>query len=85
MKKEKYSMKEELKEELRSTTQNVKPEDLNMDETVDDKYTSSVFEKFKNGQTKKRLVYLVRNFVYGFWRALHSKYGNTWHSFCCAE
>lgn len=52
MKKEKYSMKEELKEELRSTTQNVKPEDLDMDETVDDKYTSSVFEKFKNGQTK---------------------------------
>lgn len=46
----KYSLKEEIKEELADTVQNkYKIEDLEFDESIDDKYTSSVFNKYKNG------------------------------------
>lgn len=46
----KYSFKEEIKEELADSVQNkYKSEDLEFDECIDDKYTSSVFNKYKNG------------------------------------
>ena len=46
----KYSLKEEIKEELADSVQNkYKIEDLEFDESIDDKYTSSVFNKYKNG------------------------------------
>ena len=46
----KYSLKEEIKEELADSVQNkYKIEDLEFDESIDDKYTSTVFNKYKNG------------------------------------
>lgn len=51
MKKNKISVKEELKEELREAGNiNYNPEDLILDENIDDKYTSSVFNKVKNNK-----------------------------------
>lgn len=53
MGKEKYSLKEELKEELReSSNLGIRPEDLEIDKNIDDKYTSSALDRYKNGHTK---------------------------------
>ena len=47
---EKYSLKDEIKEELReSSSSTIRPEDLEIDKNIDDKYTSSVLDRYKNG------------------------------------
>ena len=52
---EKYRLRDEAKEELRdSIPKNIKPEDLEIDEHIDDKYTSSVFARYKNGESKNK-------------------------------
>lgn len=52
---EKYKLRDEAKEELRdSIPNNIKPEDLEIDEHIDDKYTSSVFARYKNGNSKNK-------------------------------
>ena len=47
----KYSLKEELKNELDdiNANSNTKDKDLEFDKNIDDKYTSSVFSRYKNG------------------------------------
>lgn len=45
----KYSFKEEIEELADSVQNKYKSEDLEFDECIDDKYTSSVFNKYKNG------------------------------------
>ncbi len=53
MEKKKYNLKDETKEELRDfLPNNIKPEDLEIDENVDDKYTSTIFERYKKGEQK---------------------------------
>ena len=55
MDKEKFSVKEEIKNELReSVPYNITPQDLEIDDAIVDKYTSSVFAKFKKGETNNR-------------------------------
>ena len=46
----KYSLKEELKNELAEFDVNskIKKEDLELDQNIDDKYTSSAFSRYKN-------------------------------------
>lgn len=52
---DKYKLSDEAKEELRdSIPRNIKPEDLEFDEQIDDKYTSSVFARYKNGNSKNK-------------------------------
>lgn len=65
---DKFSIKEELKNELKETTQNqIKSEDLEFDESIDDKFTSSVFNKYKNGvvQNKWFIVSGALSIVFG--------------------
>lgn len=52
----KYSLKEELKNELAEFDVNskIKKEDLELDQNIDDKYTSSVFSRYKNGITNNK-------------------------------
>lgn len=55
MKKEKHNIKEETKEELRDFLPGkIRPEDLEIDDNVDDKYTSSVFARYKKGRQKNK-------------------------------
>lgn len=52
---EKFSLKEEIKKELRESSQSgIKEEDLIVDEAVVDNYTSSVFERYKKGLIKNK-------------------------------
>ena len=54
---EKFSLKEEIKKELRESSQSgIKEEDLIVDEAVVDNYTSSVFERYKKGLIKNGLT-----------------------------
>ena len=53
MEEEKEKFTDELKDELRdASVSSVNPLDYEIDEHIDDKYTSSVFEKYKSGKTK---------------------------------
>lgn len=54
-KKEKYKLKNEIKEELEESLSfiNAKEEDFVVDENIDDKYTKNLFEKYKGGQKIK--------------------------------
>ena len=54
MENEKYSLKEEIKEELKESSSSIKPNDFEINENIDDKYTSSVLNKYKDGQMKNK-------------------------------
>lgn len=55
MDKEKFSLKEEIKKELRESSQsNIREEDLRVEDGVIDSYTSSVFKRYKKGLIKNR-------------------------------
>ena len=54
MKKEKYSLKEDIKEELKDSSSTIKSTDLIIDDNIDDKYTSYVLNKYKDGQMKNK-------------------------------
>lgn len=55
MDKEKFNLKEEIKRELRESTQsNVSKEDLVVDDAVIDSYTKTVFERYKRGMVNNK-------------------------------
>ena len=56
MEEKKYSLKEEIKNELDELNVNSKinKEDLEIDQNIDDKFTSSAFSRYKNGITNNK-------------------------------
>ncbi len=56
MEEKKYSLKEEIKNELDELNVNSKinKDDLEMDQNIDDKFTSSAFSRYKNGITNNK-------------------------------
>lgn len=55
MKEEKVTIKNEIKDELREASdEQIRPQDLNFDENIDDKYTSEILKKHQNGNVKNK-------------------------------